>query len=968
MPRLTTRGFNYFLLGTLLALLILPSVSAIIPFAESQGKTNTTIIAPDLERMMNGATADEMLPLTLEFESSYSPYLMEELLNKVSISGIEIRNIFRYIPFVSLYATQEAIMQLVRIEGVVSVNYDNKIETYPLTVANPPASGSIDAGYVPPTEILDAEGLWDQGYNGTGVTVAVIDSGVDGSHPDLNGKIIGFYDLVNDESDLNATDGITSYDDNGHGTAVSWLITGSGKGTDYAYSGIAVGAKILAIKTLDEEGAGDDSIIAQGIEFAISSNVDVISLSIGGEWLDNPFYSDASAKAAKIAVAAGIIVVVAAGNSGPATGTITSPGIVQEVITVGASIGAVDVVSFSSRGPVYRETTAPRGAVAKPDVLAPGYGILTGIASGASPYDYLPYNTTQFDADYTLFSGTSAAAPQIAALAALLLDKHPALTPIEAKTALMKGATDLDADSLEQGYGLANVTRASEIISDTAGLMTLITPLRYPTLPGTSQVLIVGDSRSPMNATVISTVNRGVATIETEGNASQFVITSQSVDVGVGYSYFNIGLEVPHNLPLSALGKYVGTLDLIVGTEIIASMKLDLLITTYGGKMLVDMGHHSSTDPDDVSYYRYFSEYLREQGMVIGEYPENWEEQIGFLRAFDAAALSSTEVLMIMDTEQSYSQNEIDLIHSFVENGGILLILSEGFDSDANMPAFAFESYNRILEPYGIQVEDNWIGENGGQVYGADIGGAVDEHPLTEGVRNLYVLNGGTFSIDSTVSGAKGLVWTDSAKTHALVAVGEAGKGKVIAISDGSMLYDSSIYDAELNNADNLKLLENVAKAIVPNLPRIYDVALNYGEVGEAANLTAYIFDDNIDTVNISLTGPDGEEIDAPLNQEFGYKYTIDFVLESTGFYDITVTVTDLDGYVRTYAKTILIPVKALDDAVLMGVVYGLLGIVGIALAYVGILKFGRGRKLRRHVDREWSPRWETDDSPPSIE
>lgn len=967
MSRRTMTLFNRLLIGFVIFLLALPSAGIITEAADTHLENGHPTISPSLISIMTEVSDDERIPITIEFEPEYSSYLIEESFTRARINGFELRTVFRYIPFASVYATTEAITQIAELEGVISVNQDDRIIVEPMNDLVVPQA-QINAGYVHPNEILDTDGLWTQGYNGSGITVAVIDSGADGEHPDLIGKLSGFYDLVNDNSDMDPSDGISAYDDNGHGTACAWLVTGSGVGTDYAYTGLAVGAEVLVIKTLDAEGAADDSVIAEGIEYAIAADVDVISLSVGGEWLDSSLYSDISASAAKAAVEAGIVVVVAGGNSGPATNTITSPGIVEEVITVGSSIGATDVVSFSSRGPVYRGQTDPVGIVAKPDLLAPGYNILSGITNDANPYEYPPYNRTQFDADYTLWSGTSASAPQVAALAALLMDKHPALTPIEVKTFLMIGATDLGIDPLEQGYGLANVTRTSDLITSTSGVATLIAPLRYPTLPGTRQVLIIGDTRAPTNATVISTVNRGTLTIQMTGNASQFIEMDDEVFVPVGYSYFSIGLDVPDDLPLSSLGTYTGQVELKSGSALFASMELNLLITTYGGRLLVDMGHHSSLDPDDVSYYRYFSEYLREQGMVIDEYPENWEEEFVLPRAFDAAALASTEVLMIMDTEEAYTQNEIELIHTFVEEGGTLLILSEGFDTAANQPAFSFQYYNQILEPYGIQCEEYWIGENNGEVYGADYDGVVDSSPLTEGVTNLYVLNGGSLTVNPSVAGAQGVVWVDAAKTHAIVAIAESGEGKVIVISDGSILYDTSIYDAVLREADNLKLLENIAEAILPNSPRIYDVILNSAGVGEEANLTAYIFDDDIQSVEISLTDPNGNVIDTPMVESLGYKYTIEFILETTGFYSIEILATNKEGYVRTYSKTILIPVSALDDEFLMTVIFGLLGIVGIALGYVAFLKFYGGRKRRSRFEREWSPEWENDSIPPSIE
>ena len=497
------------------------------------------LIEPALDSMMQenpGAT----LPIIVQFQNEHDSTSMHELLVKSDIAGIEVRTIFDIMPVTSMYATQQAVESLQRMQEIVSISLDKTVilETQPGDYE--PAQIGSESGYIHPDETLSVGPIWAEGYSGDGITVAVIDSGADGNHPDLQDRIIGFQDFVAGNSDMNPQDGVDAYDDNGHGTACAWLIAGTGIGTDEEYTGLAPGADLLIIKTLDSAGAADDSLIAEGIQFAIDEGVDIISLSVGGEWIDDPFYPEPSVQAVKRALAAGIVVVVAGGNAGPATETITSPGVIQEVITVGSSIGGIDTVPFSSRGPVRVTSTDPSGYFTKPDILAPGYFILSGISEGADPFEYPPYNVTQFTSSYTLWSGTSSSCPQIAALAALLLDKHPGITPIEVKAFLMAGATDLGVDSMEQGYGLANVTRSSELIQSTSGVITLMTPLRYPTLPGTNQVFVIGDHRPPQNVTVISTVNRGLVTIESSGNASDFISVDEQAQVSVGYSYFTV--------------------------------------------------------------------------------------------------------------------------------------------------------------------------------------------------------------------------------------------------------------------------------------------------------------------------------------------------------------------------------------------------------------------------------------------
>ena len=128
--------------------------------------------------------------------------------------------------------------------------------------------------YVHFDTILGADLMWAEGFNGSGITIAVLDSGAWGEHPDLQNRIIGFKDLLNGHDDMNPADGIDAYDDNGHGTACAWNVAGDGTASNGSLKGIAPGADLLIIKVLDDVGAGEDDVIAQGIEFAIQQNVE----------------------------------------------------------------------------------------------------------------------------------------------------------------------------------------------------------------------------------------------------------------------------------------------------------------------------------------------------------------------------------------------------------------------------------------------------------------------------------------------------------------------------------------------------------------------------------------------------------------------------------------------------------------------------------------------------------------------
>jgi len=925
--------------------------------SSSSNTTQGVLMSASLMNALAVSQPNDIIAVVAQYPEGSTPENMIASLLSSGISSIQIRHAFHIMPMVSFYVKSSDMTRFSQDTTMLHLMLDVSRELTSEAVPNQAIIASNGNGYTHFTELMDADGLWDQGYNGTGIVVAVIDSGVDGNHLDLENQLIGFKDFVNGRDDMIPANGVDAYDDNGHGTACAWNVAGDGTASGGNLTGVAPGASILGIKVLDNEGTGDDSVIAQGIEFAMINNVDVISLSLGGEWTDDTYVQEPSVVACKSAVDAGISVVIAAGNSGPQAFSINSPGITEEAITVGASSGTEGVIAFSSVGPVLRTEAQPKGYSAKPDIVAPGYNVVSGRGEDATN-EYPKYNETQFGDAYTIWSGTSASAPMVAGAVALLAQKYFALTPEEAKTALMVSSTDLDLDPMVQGWGFVNVTRASETLTTTSRDITIMTPRRFPTLPWSSQVLIIGDDRPPQNITIVSTVQAGTASIVISGNASQYVNTNvNQVSVVSGYSHFGIYLDIPDDMPITDAGRYTGTLNLTIGLTTIASISIEYTITLFGGRLMVDMEHHSADDPDSPSYYGYFTEYLRERGVLLSEFGSPTDLVRSYI---DLGSLSSSDIFMIMDTETAYTEGEITALHQFVDNGGTLIVLPEFWDSATQTASFGIDSYNLILEPFGIQCERIGIGDGPGDyglIYDANLGSAVENVSLMEGVTSLYIVLGSTLHVDPAISNAQGLFWADSAKTHAIVATAEYGNGKVFVISDGSTLYDDVLYDAIRLGANNLRLLRNLADAILPDAPRIYDVEMNMGEIGDPANITAYVFDDDLVSVSIDIIGPGNTNLTGPISEALGYKFSSTFTFNSGGFYSIRVEATDTTGNVRIFQKTILVPVDAADDLFIQAVIYTLLGVVGVGLVYVGWLKYGAGRRLRpkrQPKEEEW--------------
>jgi serine protease AprX len=282
-------------------------------------------------------------------------------------------------------------------------------------------------------------------YSKNDVVVAVIDTGIDGSHVDLDGgKVIGWRDFVNGRS--------TAYDDNGHGTHVAGISSGSGDGNSN-YRGAAYGSALVGIKVLDRNGSGSFSTITAGIDWAIQNKstygINIINLSLGSSASSDG--TDSASTAVNNAANNGIVPLVAAGNSGPARYTIGSPGAAEKAITVGAmaDVGEMgfNIASFSSRGPTKDGRT-------KPDIVSPGVRITAADANTGS--------------GYVALSGTSMATPFTAGVVALMLQANGGLSPAQIKSILMNTAQDWGPSGKDIDFGAGRL-QAYEAIKSAGG-------------------------------------------------------------------------------------------------------------------------------------------------------------------------------------------------------------------------------------------------------------------------------------------------------------------------------------------------------------------------------------------------------------------------------------------------------------------------------------------------------------------
>jgi serine protease AprX len=353
------------------------------------------------------------------------------------------------------------------------------------------------------TSAVNANYAWPLGWDGTGVGVAVIDSGIALKH-DLTGPNGTTSRVVYSENFVTGETATT--DAYGHGTHVAGIVGSSGKDSTgvifkRTFKGVAPNVSLINLRVLDANGNGDETSVIAAIERAIALkstyNIRVINLSLGRPVFES-YTLDPLCQAVEAAWKAGIVVVTAAGNYGRDNsmgtngyGTIASPGNDPYVITVGAmnthaSIGTADdtIASYSSKGPTLIDH------IVKPDLVAPGNAVVSLMAPNSTLATAFPQtliSTTIYEtllglgnsSNYYRLSGTSMATPVVSGAAALLIQQNPSITPDQVKARLMKTATkaiNLYSTGVS-AVSLQRFTNQSDIFTVGAGYLNIFAAL-----------------------------------------------------------------------------------------------------------------------------------------------------------------------------------------------------------------------------------------------------------------------------------------------------------------------------------------------------------------------------------------------------------------------------------------------------------------------------------------------------------
>jgi subtilisin family serine protease len=464
-------------------------------------------LAEMLAEEEDGQILAEKIPVIVMFKSIASSSPDRLIPEDIISSDLTVKYRYQLIPGLAGEATAVAIKRIAESDRVSGIYFDGQTQIS-LSGNNSSQDKSISRNesilpdnYMSPAQIIKADRLWEKEIDGRGITVAVLDSGIDKNHPDLIGKVVAEKNFLADE--------ITADDLLGHGTMVAGIIAGSGAASNGRYKGIAPGAKLISVKVIDGKGDGKVSDIIAGIEWAVYNGADVLSLSLGGINLGetNPPITMAADNAAS----AGVVVCVAAGNrnssetGGQVAGTtsrqvgrsktavelsqtggakkdvyyllvpivlalppglIDSPGDGVKVITVGATDSNGHMAGFSGSGPTRDDRI-------KPDIVAPGVDIISIVPVGVK-------RPKSVDIYYSQESGTSLSAPVAAGLSALLLQANKNLSAAGVKAAMTRGAKKLNntlGESYEeyyQGAGMLDALSSYELLVNNSNLCGVI--------------------------------------------------------------------------------------------------------------------------------------------------------------------------------------------------------------------------------------------------------------------------------------------------------------------------------------------------------------------------------------------------------------------------------------------------------------------------------------------------------------
>jgi serine protease AprX len=414
--------------------LVLPGVAPLAASAQSaNSKISSTLLAEmtsfPLERI---PVIVEMIQASAPFGTATNVTLAQQAVSILNANGQAV-GALPIVNGAAGYATSAGIQAMSQVPAVAMIDEDGVVQARRPSSTGPTyPPGQLTSLYPQET---NATRVWQQGGSGRGISVAVLDSGI-ASDPDLGSRIqaeVGFAGAFNPSQP----------DPGGHGTHIAGTIAGNGTRSAGQFIGMAPGASVVGVQVLDSKGNGRVSSVLRGIEWVLAHrvqfNIRVINLSFGAHALV-PYEGDPLAAGVEIAWKRGLVVVAAAGNGGPSSGTVESPGVDPYAITVGSTDDQGTLTLSDDTLAWFSAWGTPTTSTAKPDVIAPGRRVVSIRVPGSTIDTLLPDHVVVANngSTYERLTGTSMATAVVSGAAALVLERQPLLKPDQVKQILMR--------------------------------------------------------------------------------------------------------------------------------------------------------------------------------------------------------------------------------------------------------------------------------------------------------------------------------------------------------------------------------------------------------------------------------------------------------------------------------------------------------------------------------------------------
>lgn len=706
-------------------ILPLPYITSFL-FHEGKVKVSKNVFSESSpSTTIKNSPISEEVPVVIVFRSDISPGDYERILGEILGKTVKIERVYSLIPAIFTSISSNAVLRIAKDPRITGVWIDTKCKVIDETM-------TLKGDSVTTEDLRSMYSIpwsWDNTpLTGEGITIAVVDTGINASHDtldDFEGLKKGQPKVLENLSKSFVPYELDPLEDlNGHGTMVASITAGIDYENDFL--GFAPGARLVSIKVADKNGISQESWILDAFEYLSTlSEVKVVVLALG-IGVQGP-YSPLS-QAVDALIDAGKIVIVAAGNEGPAYASLSTPADAFRAITVGATdasgqnvIGNSSERSWllsdgwgSSRGPTLD------GRVGL-DIVAVGENVKAATLGG-----------------YNVFSGTSVAAPQVAGVVALLLQMYPDLSPEAIKAALRNSAKKLNSwGEWDQGAGMLNVTASFQYLENYSNRM-YVAPMQ---LPGFNNFVLFRGENVTFKLEVGSDFSLN-AIVFVHGNASEILSINPSTVSGTGLHLLDAFFNVPEN---ASEGLYTGTVEILDASGI--SMNVTVSVVVKSPRVVA--GVEVSKNFLGLDYY--FSVDKVFFGGFFQTRINSIKDNISLIDIdIEQDDLSKIDVLIISDPEFSYSGNEISKINSFVAEGGGLIVFAEIPQTEIGTLGYEIKgsvntrSLNEIVKNYGIKIDDSEKFAHYIYAMLSPYVVAYTNHPISSGLISLHEWTGYT--------------------------------------------------------------------------------------------------------------------------------------------------------------------------------------------------------------------------------